>query len=457
MFADKLTDIRYWTDRYAETFFAEKLGPKVQIYSDETWTAVYRALLWPRLKGEKIEIIWDELHELEDFNPAVYEFDNSVGFFCIPGLESIDTTVLNIPEGFTELTKHEEYIKNGVSFSGLTIGIFTNDEKKNTIIITNQCRPEAIHACGSFFSRYFKSYFEDNPLTATEIKLLKGLKKYSSTDFNAALSELAVERGVKYALTGAIVMDFEKGTRRTQYEAAKAECDNFKTTVERRREEYYSAIRELDSLMVKAEGLYSIMNSTQENVELKEFFENAKNVEVLKAENGTLELIVDSYLSTYDGDAFEDVFMQNDRIFENLPWSAENAKLLLGNIFNTDPRFRIRTCGYFAIEIGEGVCTNSNYDYGPLRKDRLPNPHYQRFACLGGYASEIDNLLRQGNLVAALRLCLTAVTCVNIHETMTFQPFLETLLSCHEKVLEDMDHNQYTPDQALALLKGEQE
>jgi hypothetical protein len=314
------------------------------------------------------------------------------------------------------------------------------------------------HLIQAFLPRYFPTIFAEKPFTDEEKAFLKTLTGTSSGDYLIQIEALSQRYDYSEKLIAAKLKGFEKNIRKVQIDKLQRDRENHIRTMNEYLENYRRCLDKLDDITVRLEGAKALHDKSSEDQELIDFFTAHKNLELLKVENRNIEFIVRSYLNYVDVEAYE-CFARNGDIYNNYNASGvftrkPNRKALMDALFCDDPRIRIKMCAYFNVDVIGDVHTSSGYVFGRKYEDYLPNPHYQRHACLGQNGPAIIEFLSNGNIQGALEQCIAAAQRVNVNEIgPTFRPMLETVFTTSKKIIETEDGISMTPTEALEWLK----
>ena len=427
------------------------LFPYKAPYDDITIEAVVKAIVEPRLV-DKEEVVF--VNYSPDYTGTMYIVQNTLNIIsCSNDLKG---SITNMVEGlgmWNEKTDLEKFILNNL---GSNIIVYTNEEL-NSAIVCGDLDSKVIHAIAFFVPRFFKKQFETQPPTEEEMAILKALLGDSPDDFLMELKRLARRTGLETKSNGSRIAGAMKTFRQTQYNNALEAYNGLVEMVDDRFESYKLALKDKHDAELRVEGARALLNKDDDNEELIEFMCENPKIEIISIGDDAINLVIDACLDIYDADGFEEY---TDRFLSSIasPFGDDDTKLLLRNVFSADPLFRVRTCGYYSLNMYGYVTSARGYRYSG-RSDRIPNPHLQYHNCLGNNQADIQEFMRKGNMIGAIMQCISSCMSINIHEVgPTFKPFCEELMSKRTKVLELVDSGeQFTPAEAIAYLKEKKE
>ena len=362
---------------------------------------------------------------------------------------------LNKASGWSNMIDIEEFIN---SKTHAEIEIYTNPDMNSTVII-GPIDNKIEHVIAFFIPRFFKSLFINNKPNENEMKVLNGLLGIGPRGFIDAIRGLADILGYSAKASAMKMATVSRLFMRSALRTAQNDVTVYQSNLDDAYRRYKDVLKRLFDARMKAEGLLaSIEKNNAKDDELYEFMLENPHIRTLSVtDDGEIQVIINNYLDIYDADGFELFSDGFYRGLVNTSWTeASDIKLLLGSIFSADPIFRVRTCGIYILNTLGYANTLRGYDY--QEEDRIPNPHLQYHACLGQNSGQIADLMKEGNMIAALMQCNASVMSVNVHETgATFTPFCRDLLGTHKKVLELADGTRMNATEALEYLKKQKE
>lgn len=395
---------------------------------------------------------------------------NILNFLCLKGSNEDAETVISFFDKhfavygssmgwqYQELKDVETYIRGKLE---LPVSIWVDEGTNRALIVINEMSLRVWHFMQTFTTRLLPGFFREKPKTETETALLKSLTERTSSTYMKLMEEIASREDIRSYMTHGLLVNFERDQRKLACDRAEEKRIRAAEQLSRINDSYIQAVRALNEATLRYEGAKALLESQEENNELFEYFSDNRSLELISAKEGTMEIIVRTFLDIYDPDLYArfarkgDIFKHYDDVHKEVFQSEENRKLLLDHIFSANPDLRIRMCAYYRLDLNDCACySESARTYPDSCKDYLPNPHLNFHNCLGDYRPMINESLRNGNLIAALEQCIASAKSVNLAETsMTFRPMLEMLMNWRGKVLVNRDGEAMTPEEALAWIK----
>ena len=474
MFNRILSDFTLAND-IADQAFSNVCGTEYN--GDGSFTATLRALLLPRVGEDRVSLLISS----SDYRASQIQHSGirAVVGSSFPSFEPNRLIVhwAKSPDAeyrkalFDELDNEEKgFVKNYPNFHELTnikdfvsnvmnARFYTNETERITVIVVETMTTRKWHYIQSFIPRYFKWYFENAPLTPEETTLLASLTKKSPDDYERIIEVFAGKYDLRSYLIKNVLGDLERGARRRQLNDVDRELDRIRQEIEAIEDRYRDWIGRLDEANIRRTGLIDIINGATGDSELVEYFEANKNLDPICSEGTQFEFIVKTYMDSWDPDLFETLSKKaHSSLYEGYDVgreifrSRENRKKFIDAIFSDDPLLRMKFCGYYRLDIRGHARSARGYSYPRAYNDRLPNPHLQKFACLGNHESIINSYLRKGDVVGAVEQCIASCKSMNLTEPQTYQWHFENMFSTDAKVIELPDHTSVSPVEAMNWL-----
>lgn len=225
--------------------------------------------------------------------------------------------------------------------------------------------------------------------------------------------------------------------------------------------DWRKAIADEIAKMNEVSRIYEALSSgdgASENIsELKDFFKACRYLKYGKANGNMIFFTIRQPLVAYNTLEFEtryknkasNVYKRGDKI----------ANFLYGVIMKQ--RFDIWCEADMILNVsGSLECDCSCYDETVLQRTEtaLPHPHMVHHHCIGsGNANDIEDFMEQGKYVAAVEQAISAASGVNIHESATWEPFIDLLHRQWSKTccVSADGETFYTPEQAYKIMVEE--
>jgi hypothetical protein len=93
------------------------------------------------------------------------------------------------------------------------------------------------------------------------------------------------------------------------------------------------------------------------------------------------------------------------------------------------------------------------YTFPPESRDYLPNPHIQRFNCIGGYSGRFAEYMHRHDYVGAIDQAVMSARNLNFHDSTVMESLAYELSHTAIKCVEDKDGTLMTPRQAIKRME----
>ena len=112
--------------------------------------------------------------------------------------------------------------------------------------------------------------------------------------------------------------------------------------------------------------------------------------------------------------------------------SKEDMGLLIKKVF-LDKEIKLRVCAAYQLDISSDVHTRT---IGSVTDDDtrlskfgtyVPNPHIERYSCMGDYQYVVNECLSDGDYIQALEQCVASAISLNFADSTVMEFFMEKL------------------------------
>lgn len=478
MFSKRITSLTL-TSEVADEIFSNIRGESYK--DDRTFVATLRALLGSRMRED--EDIWvsvtersdpessvrnsDEIDVINAFSEKVE--DNSI---LICGFNGTEGSVLASFEKIEKLfvktnTGYDELEDIHAFFAELAyMRVYINVESKSAAVFVDNLDVRIWHLIQSVLSRIVPWYFKDKPLNDDEIKLLWSLKNRYATKYENLIEAFASGNDFRNKKIQKMIGGFETRSKQMRLESVRGEIRRQERSIEQNLEIYRELVINLEDMRVRECGLAYQIKECGDSSELVDYFVCNKHVNPVEARDNSIKIIVDCTIENYDPDMYENM-TNNPRsyLFTGYEVSAEAfaevgaRKKFLDAIFGEDSVLKIKVCAYYDLDLGGSVFSMRGYHYPKEYENHLPNPHIDRFACIGNNVPLINTHLRKGDYISAIEQCVSSAKNLNLAEgEQTVAPFMAKVFCCDCKaVIQLPDGTSCTPTEAYEWLLSQEE
>ena len=148
-----------------------------------------------------------------------------------------------------------------------------------------------------------------------------------------------------------------------------------------------------NELCIKLMGLERKIEEGGEDSEIMEYFLCNNRLVLEEVTDTDMYFCVKDYLTYFDREMAEQ-YINNERSFVyngRHGASAEKMKKLMWELFvSEEPRLRIKVCAAYRFNLNGNVGTQGRHNFSYEFSDCMPNPHIDRWNCIGNYERTIN-------------------------------------------------------------------
>lgn len=424
MFKEIITNTAFAGDNAAEAVFGNIKDTGA--FHDRTFISTMRALLISRM----------EESEMYELLRAPFDPKRDRTLFVVPCPEQ--EVGNQWKDSFKELgwekvdIVHDFFVK---SFP--VVGAINRDKKSAVLwsaINTSVCKLHFVQmAIPIILPWFFNESFGGRALDADEMNLIYALGEKSADKYKECLDVFAARYDVKKMLLrkqlcgiSTRALDRQISSKQDRLHQLDGEVRQYSSAISER-------LRIRKNTEIELLGLEQAKANSGDDEDLIEFFDGNESVNLVEVDGqGKMKVMFKGYLDVYDPDAAERVIgNRHARMYQDLSEEeAHSLHELLHEVFLSDkPKIRIKTYAVFYVEPGVDAGVIEGFSDRYKCENHMPNPHLDKFSCLGNYVTEISNALITGaDLPSLLNICATAARNINWLDGTVTTEFIEDIL-----------------------------
>lgn len=468
------------TTQIANDFFQNIYGNLV-FGEDTTFISTLRALMHPRMKPE------DSIHfRFYNHNqPASRIGRNSAastmaGIF--DGTQMRDTTLL-FNFGHYDKEENSKWMdfveKNFIECNEGWVRVdvtgffqqkfrclaYINAEIRGVAIFTAGLNHRYLHFLQCATPLFFPWYFDlkADKVSPVEMELLYSLKEKDSGKYEDCCSRIASQYDMRTGRIMKLLGDFDKKFDNARLKQTNEEILSIEERINSYSDEINKLLKQRDEKNIVALGLMSKIASDDMGSGIADYFIANKTLSLREVNDDRFTFVVSDYIDYYDEDAAEK-FISNQRgVLYQMDGTPEIAKEdmmeLMRSIF-IDQTLRMRVCGAFTIYLHGDVDSMSGYRYGGECNTFTPNPHIDRYNCLGNNKRLIQERLKNHDYIGAVDQCIAAAKSLNFYDGAVISEFARRMYrgggGVNITCIELPDGKVVNPKAAIAWLKEQE-
>lgn len=452
MFKTSIVSTPLTTDA-ANSYFQNITGE--QFGNDNSFLATLRALVAPRIKeGESVYLHFGR----SNYDAATIggvPKDRAVTAICNDyGLgdgyqgqiivhsfnsdEASNTANLAlIEERFTSCYPSFHRLEKVKDFyrKSFAVDCYIDLEHKNVILFVDNLSNKKLHYLQVSIFAFLPWYFDPAAgASELEMELIYSLRETTSEKYEDCLRRIAEQYDFKTARIRQLLGGFE-----TRYE--RIECDNVRQEIEgldaqitRLNNQIGDMLSKRNDRCIKLLGLERKIAEGGEDSEIMEYFLCNDRLVLENVTDTDMYFCVRDYLTYFDSEIAERtinnprsfVYCNGREAYRGI--SAAKMKKLMWEIFvEENPRLRIRVCAAYRFNLNGSVGTQGGHNFSYEFSDCMPNPHIDRYNCMGNYKVTINQLLQKRDYIGALEQCVASCKSINWGDSPVMGEFMNTM------------------------------
>lgn len=430
------------TSGEAEEYFRSSIVAANTWGGDVTFITTLRALLPGRLKnGERVVLSFDSC----SYPKSVYEdkpevvMDNVtytwrdterlIHIQAFRGAQEDSEAGLKMVERDFEKFDGWHRVEKVTSFFRKVFHVvcFINPAIRSVALFCGNLIERELHylQCGipAFMPWYFD---EEHPVTEEEMELIRSLREKTSENYEACISRIAERYDFNTMRIRALLDGFETRYERIQIENVMREISNYNDQINDLNAKigrYLLAKRDKEIMLL---GLSTKVQSCEGDSEIMEYFMAHSGCLTLKnVTDSSMEFVVKTTMDSFNSDAAKSI-IGNERSYLydscNQKFTKENMRDLMTAVF-VDKILKIQTCAAYLFNLRGNVDGIANYSYGGECLLYTPNPHIDRYNCMGDHKRIINEMLQENDFIGALEQSIESAKSLNFVDGCVMREF----------------------------------
>lgn len=345
---------------------------------------------------------------------------------------------------------------------------FINTENRNFVIFVDNMDMRRQHylQCGIF--AFMPWYFNpEKGASDQEMELIKSLREKTSENYEKCIAAIANKYNFREIRIKKLLDGFETKCERAEIQQLKNSIESVVYEIKRCNDKIGSYLRQKNDYDTKLLGLQAKIANSTENSEIMEYFLCNKNVILEDITDSSMTFSTTGDVIYFDEDEAENVIQNPDSYIYHpegrdcediIP--AEDMKSLMTAIF-IDRKLKIKFCSAYTLRLYGSVDGLSEHDYpGVEFKNYTPNPHIDRYSCMGNYQQIINELLIDHNYIGAIEQCMASTASLNFSDSTVMDEFMKRIYGIGRRrvnirCIELPDGRVVEPKEAIEYLKSQ--
>ena len=335
--------------------------------------------------------------------------------------------------------------------------IYVNEKTNQAVIVAPDLDIKQFHFLQQTITHLFPCYFKDQPLGKDEIELLKSFDSDNLPLIKSLYAKLFDASGIKEKVKREKLSTFVTEMKKTELDRRQRMVDKLRSDADDLLRRYSNVLSDLKDANYNLQGFKISMREGIED-ELLSYLDSNPNVYVVDTSPGGIDIIAKGFLDQVDSDALIE-YIENDDSYLYYPEyeysdafnDTDDRIALIEALWGYNPKFKLLTCGYYSLRFENEARSVSGYDYPEdIIGGAIPNPHINKYACLGNYGPLITQKMNNCDVIGAIDQCLLSVRSLNICEDVSVNELLDWLFTTDKMCLMNIETGELlTPAQAL--------
>ena len=312
---------------------------------------------------------------------------------------------------------------------------FINPELKSVIIFTDRIDVRKMHYLQCGIVAFLPWYFEGSEISADEMALIQSLREKESSAYEECIDRIASRYNFQEIRIRKLLNGFETRAERIRCDEVRNNISYLIRNINEMNERIGGLLSQKRDAEITLLGLETKIASDEgKDSEIQDYFLTNKTLSLKRTGDDYLEFVVKSPLVFYDEDMAER-FLGNEHsvIYEACSSRAggipkEDMKLLMTEIF-LKQTLKIQFCAAYRLNMRGNVTALTDYDYGAECAGYMPNPHIDRYSCMGDYQRVINELLMDHDYIGALEQCGASCRSLNFGDGTVMREFITRFVS----------------------------
>lgn len=423
--------------------------------NDTSFLATLRALIAPRIK--KDETISLRFNSTDYSSVAIssvsakravqaicegYDLDEAKGRIIVHSFKSdiesnlanfrlIESNFASCYDGYHRLDKVKAFFHK--SFA---VDCYINPERRNVVVFVDNLDTKRLHYLQVSILAFLPWYFDPAiGVSEAEMELLYSLRETSADNYLRCIGRIAEDYDFRSARVRKLLAGFETRYEKIECERVKSEIISIDRDIHRLNEQIGALYGRRGDTCIKLLGLERKISEGDDESEIMEYFLCNNKLYLESVTNRDMYFAVKEYLSYFDREMAESainnlrsfVYPHGERSHNGI--TRDGMKKLMTEIFvKEDPVLRIKFCAAYRFDLNGNVDAQGNHRYdGCEFADYMPNPHIDRYSCMGGYERAVNQLLEHRDYIGALEQCIASCKSLNWGDSPVMGEFMNTM------------------------------
>lgn len=346
---------------------------------------------------------------------------------------------------------------------------FLNVEIKSVCIIVENLDVKKLHYLQCAIVAFLPWYFSEGGVSELEMNLIRSFSEKTPDNYRKYLAEIAEQydfrsMGIRNLLTG-----FESRYTKMECERTQGMINDYENKIQTLNEQIGATLRLKVDMEIRLLGLKAkIANEEAGGSEIMDYFLCNKKLVLESVTDTCVTFSCMDYLTYFDEDMAKQM-IDNPRSYVYRPnyrncqdiFSEEDMKKLMYAIF-VNQTLRMKVCSAYKFELRGNVTALNRHQYGFEFAECTPNPHIDKYSCMGEHQRAVNERLRENDYIGAIEQCVASCKSLNFADSAVMDEFMLRLYGVGEskvntRCIELPNGEVVTPKVAIKWLNEQEE
>ena len=311
---------------------------------------------------------------------------------------------------------------------------FVNPKKKQVVIFVDSLNTRKMHYLQCAIFAFLPWYFDPKAgVSQDEMELIQSLREKTPESYERCMAKIASKYDFRSVRIRSLLSGFETRFDKMELDRVSRTIMDLNRSMDDLSRKFAEKLRQKNEADIRYMGIQQkIENSTDES-EIMEYFLCNKKLIIEDVDDSALSFVCSDYLTYFDEDMAKR-FIENERSYLYRPdgrdmshiVSKEDMKKLATAIF-IDQTLKMKLCAAYLLELNGRVRGIRSHSYPTECNVCMPNPHIDRYDCLGNYERAINECLRNNDYVGAVEQCIASCKSLNFADSIVMGVFVNRL------------------------------
>ena len=304
-----------------------------------------------------------------------------------------------------------------------------NAEKRNTMLVIERIDTAKIHYVTASMVCWFPWFFTSmKDLSAEDRALLSSFRERSSDAFYEAIGAYEDIYDF-YVMKLECINGFEERWKDAEIETTQRKIRDYDAENNR----FYKAIAEnlkkKEDACIRLNGLKYGTAEDKESI-MDYFKDNSKRVRYISSDDSSLLFEILTTVMYFDPDEAENVY-NNKRSYVYSEQRGAVTSKQMAEVFKAvfiDQTVKLRFTAQYKMIVREmeveGIASAT---YSTAAAKYFPNPHIERYHCIGGYEEVLCRAMEAHNYIGVIEQCAVSAASLNFFDGTVFAEFMRRL------------------------------